>query len=289
MKMLASHRWLLIAFFLAGCVGTPARPNTPPTVVTLPERPLPPDDAPLKVALDSSLGHYRVESRTIVFATSDTTIPLDSILVVAQIGVSAKHLIVAGAILFSGTVEMLTVTSGLGASRSSQSLNGEFRMDWSTVADSLAFPGQPTRAGCDQLQETARDILVSVFPLLPGSLTPNQIWRSRGTLRSCRAGVVMEIASRSQIAVASGTGTLNRRQVSLRSDGTVSIGGSGTQGAGLVTVRGSGVHTSTYSLNLEEGILVSTTTQSRTQIEFDMGYRTDRLIQRTMRSISRIR
>jgi hypothetical protein len=278
----------LICFLIlsGGCASSPRSPATTTTPAPPAERPAP-TDAPLRVVLDSSVMRYQVESRTVVFAATDTTAPLDSVLIAAQVSLIIRQN-ASGHIAISGTADRLTVTSGFGQAKTTQSLDSGFKLEWRIVGDTIRVSSQPATTSCDQLQETARDILVSVIPPLPETLVREQKWNSSSLLKSCRSGLMIDVQSRSRIQVANGSAPINRRQVTLRTDGTVTLSGGGQQGATSIVIRGSGTASGNYVLDLVDGSIRSVNTQGRTQIEFDVGYRTDRLIQRTARSITRL-
>ncbi len=285
-KMQATRSFALLSIIVAGCASKPARPGTAAPEPVSAERPAPAGEAPIRVTFDTGLMRYQAESRTAMFAASDTTVPLDSIVVTAQLSLSARNAPMG--IALSATVERLSVTTGLGAAKSSQTLAGEFKLAWSTVADSVFLEAQPARTGCDQLQETARDLLVSIFPPLPEFLSRDQSWRATSNSKSCRAGLILDVSSRSQLQVSLSAPPINRRQVTVRSAAILSIAGSGMQGASAVTVRGSGTLGTIFQLDLTDGVLRSAQTQGTIQIEFDLGYRTDRLVQSTRRLITRV-
>jgi hypothetical protein len=98
----------------------------------------------------------------------------------------------------------------------------------------------------------------------------------------------MTLTTTNQLRVASPVSTQGRRLVTMQSEGTLTVAGSATQGAGTITLRGTGMSSTIYSFDTAAGVLRSTVTNSRTQIEFDLGYRTDRLIQRTTRTATRL-
>jgi hypothetical protein len=276
----------LLSIMVAGCASKPTRTNTTATDPIPADRPAAVADAAIRVSFDSSTVRYQAESRTVVYAASDTTVPLDSIILTARLTLNAWN--ASTGVALAGTVERLTVTSGLGSAKSSQTLDGAFKLAWRAGPDSVFLAAQSVLPGCDQLQDTARDLLVSVFPSLPDGLSRNQSWRAMSNFKSCRAGLMIDVSSRNQIQVVSDAAPLNRRQVTVRSDATVGITGSGTQGASAVTLRGSGVVTATYLMDLADGVLRSATSQSNTRLEFDLGYRTDRLVQHTVRTITRV-
>jgi hypothetical protein len=279
---------VLPVMIAAACASRSTAPH--PNVPAAPpvERPVVTTDVPMRVAFDSSVWKYQVESRTAVFAITDTTTALDSILISAQLRVSMHDSPGDAQIALSGSVDRLLITSGLAAAKTIDSLPSGFRLDWRLANDSVVVPTGATQSGCDQLHETARDLLISILPPLPETMSRDQSWSTISTLKGCRAGLAVEVQTRNTVKVLSTAGPINKRQVMLESEGSTSLTGSGKQGTNSITLHGAGLSTTRYSLDLVDGFLRSTAAQSRTQIEFDMGYRTDRFIQRTTRTITRV-
>jgi hypothetical protein len=228
---------------------------------------------------------YQVESRTAVFSAGDTTTAIDSVTVSATATLRMRR----GSrdrVELEGTVQSLTVSSGLGARRSMQTLQGPFTLSWSVTPDSASLVPVDTTS-CDQLQETARDVLLSLFPPLPATVTGNQTWRGVTALRSCRGGVALSLTTSTNHAIGMIADARRTRELQVNVDGSTTISGSGTQGASTVNLRGRGNLESAYFLDLSDGAVRSATSRIVAQVEFDLGYRTENLVQRTTRSISR--
>lgn len=284
----ARNTLLVIAVLTAACGSRVARApvgSAPPSDTTAAIRPS--ADARVAINISPSAASYRIESRSAVFALSDTLTPVDSVALNATATLRARRS-PEGGIIVSGVVEQLSVTSGMNAAQSTQNLVAPFSLEWRLTGDSLIPPGRPAGDNCDQLEETARDVLVSLLPPLPESVAADQNWRYGQKLESCRSGLLLLLTSTSAVQVAAIADESSAGDVVLRSTGEITVSGRGTQGLTSVILNGTGSTRVTHRFNSSSGAIQSSRGESRLQLEFDLGYRTDRFVQYTIRTATRV-
>ena len=258
---------------VAGPVSTtPAVDTAPPRVV---------------LALNPAPSTYRVESRSVIFSAADATVPLDSILLssTAQLRLRREP---NGTVVISGIVDRLSVSSGLGSARQTQSLQSPYSMEWVQTGDSTQPPARPASTPCDQLEESARDLLLSILPALPDTVSRNATWRNSRSIESCRGGVTIRLVTASSAHAGNLDSARTARALPFESTAQISVNGNGAQGSTNIVLKGSGTMSSRYLFNLATGAVQSGTSEMQLQLDFDLGYRTDKLIQRTSRTITRI-
>jgi hypothetical protein len=262
-----------------------------PRSVENPPDPPPPEaaavspDAPINIVIDTAIMRFQIDSRTALSSTTDTLVVLDSVIVSGTASLRARSS--GSGIEISATVERLRVTRGLGNEKTTESLDAPIRLNWVVAQDGITI--QSPSAGCDQLSETARDALTSAYPLFPGTVARGQVWGGAQSLQGCRAGIAFEVSATSQTSVSNFAEAARTSQLLLSSESQVEIRGAGKQGATDVRLRGTGTTTAIYHFALAPTSLRVSDTHSRVELEFDLGYRTDRVLQKTVRRIERIR
>jgi hypothetical protein len=230
---------------------------------------------------------YEIRSRTVVYAASDTLTPIDSIFVVATALIQPDEFS-SGRLALTGTVDHLSVTAGLAAGRSTETLQTPFTLSWVVTPDSVTAPTRQPEAACDQLHETARDILVALIPPLPESIAATTRWSTESSLESCRAGLSFRVTATSALSPADFATAAQLRQLTITGQGVAALTGQGVQGATNMILKGTGSMAGEYVLSLVTGQLQSSRTRSDMRVEFDLGYRTDRFVQQTVREVRRL-
>jgi hypothetical protein len=277
---------LIFSLTLAACASSP-RQSPSPDPPSWPSAPTPADpNAPLNISLNPSEGRYTVESRTVVFAQEDTLTPVDSVTVNATMLLTATR-DSNSALRLQGTVERLAVSSGLGTEIETLALDAPFSMTWSFSSDGVAALNTDPRTECDQLRETARDLMLAFFPPVPRSAAPGEVWNSVTRTTSCRAGLDLELSTTTELSPMDLQTARTSRELIISAAGKQMMTGTGKQGASNVTLRGAGETRTVYMFDLTRSVLREAETHSLMLIEFDLGYRTDRLVQRTVRTVVR--
>jgi hypothetical protein len=240
----------------------------------------------LRIIFNSAPVRYRLESRTAIFSGADTATAIDSVVVSATLTATARR-VSPGEVSFRGNIEAMTVTGGVGANRRSESLQAPVSLDWILAGDSVRIEQAPSDPGCDQIRDTARDLLIGSFPSVPDSVTRAQTWKRHSALRSCRGGYSIQVGSDQDLRVASGV-ERNSSQLSIRSESRLTVSGGGGQGPNAATIRGTGSSLGSYVVDPRSGAVLTSNTNATVRIEVDLGYRTDRFVQRSVRSLTRI-
>lgn len=273
-----------------------ARVGTGPTVERPTPQPVPaPVDrgtAPLELNFDSARHDYRIESRTSITSQSDpNSTPIDSIIVLAEVSLGYE-LDSGGSLTVTGIVQRLTIATGLGTARTRTDSAINTSISWKWEGDSTVVLAGGVRAdtvACDRLEDTARELLLSMLPSLPARVANADRWRTATSYSSCRGGVVLQVASSGSVQPVDFPQARQTGRLSLQSQGNITVHGSGSQGATTVTVRGTGSTHATLELDLRGTGLVNGSSRTNLSVEFDLGYRTDRFTQNTVRRVDLVR
>lgn len=284
--LLAATVGIALTLVLSACSS--ARRSTPDVTPAAPVAAPTPTRDPNIVFLDFDAAphRYRVESSTYLYSPTDSTTPIDSVRSTAVVVLTISNP-PGDSMLFQGRVENLEVrstdTTNAGLSR----LENPYSLSWQVTNNRI---GGAPRDGdsCDQLEDVAHDLLTSILPVLPDSLVTAGSWRSNSELRSCRAGLMFTLTSEVQLTSGDFEELRQSRMLHVSGTSTLRLAGQGKQGASEVALRGNGRGSTTHVIDLRVGVLESSTSTSSMLLEFDLGYRTDRVIQKTTRSVTRI-
>jgi hypothetical protein len=224
----------------------------------------------------------------VVVPASDTLAPpLDSIDMVATIRVTPRRH-TDGSVELRGIVEGVTLTSGLGADRTTQSSSTPLDVVWRSAQDGVTIPA-PAGSECGSPVQSVRDMLTLIAPPLPQRVTGESSWSAALGTAGCRDSVSFssstDAAFRPEGAVAAAR-QLGR--LTIVATGVTRVEGRGRLGVTNITLRGSGPVNASYVVDAATGQLQSASASSVIQLEFDLGYRTDRFVQKSVRTAARV-
>jgi hypothetical protein len=231
---------------------------------------------------------YRLESHTVVLPASDTlAAPLDSIVVRATARIVRRRL-PDRRVELRAEFERVTVTSGLGADRTTQSSSTSFEFVWATARDGVTLPA-PQATECGSVHQSARDLVLFLTPPLPDTVADTSRWMATLNSSGCRDEFIYT-GTANAVLHPQGSLAAARRDghITIVSAGESRVEGQGRQGGTAIAMRGTGSLSASYSVEAVSGALRSATATSTMKLEFDLGYRTDRFVQKSVRTATRI-
>ena len=149
-----------------------------------------------------------------------------------------------------------------------------------TAVDSAAL-----LSTCDSMEETARVLAGDLYIQIPVPLRQGERWSDSTSLALCRGGIPLTVTKTSRFQIAEVRESRDALLARILRQTTLTITGSGTQGARRITVRGQGTSESAFTYDLRAGRFLESTGQSVLQLGFETIQQTEQVTQRSSSSV----
>lgn len=294
-SILAPSRLVALLAFgtVLGCVSTPAPARIPdPLTPQEPNRVLvasPTTKTPSSFAYRDGSYAYELRQMTTVTVGAEGNAPTEDTL---QTIAGLTYLIStnAGAPTVSVTVDSLVIASVRDTVVPLRRLAAPIvirlplvAISITTTADSAAF-----LSTCDSMEEAARILASDIYIQIPVPIEEAQNWSDSTSLVLCRGGISLTTTRISHFRIAEVRNSRDTVLAKVIRQTTLTITGSGTQGARRITVRGQGTSETTFTYDLRAGRFLESTGQSVLQLSFETIQQTEQVVQRSS-SIVRLR
>jgi len=149
-----------------------------------------------------------------------------------------------------------------------------------TAVDSATF-----LSTCDSMEETARVLAGDLYIQIPVPLREGGRWSDSTSLVLCRGGIPLTVTKISRFQITEVRESRDALLARILRQTTLTITGSGAQGARRITVRGQGTSESAFTYDLRAGHFLESTGQSVLQLGFETIQQTEQVIQRSSSSV----
>ena len=285
-------RIALLAAGLFGCASTAVSPprNPDPTLPREPDRtPVPPTAVglPLSFTYRDGTYAYDLHQLTIVTVGSQGAPPVEDTLRTRgalTYSVSSS----TGVPAVSVTVDSLTIASVRDTAAQVRQLMTPVVLQLPlvqppapiTAEDSLAF-----LSTCDSMEETARNLATDIHIQIRVPIQAGQQWADSTSSTLCRGAIPLTAVRMSRYQITAVRDTRDSAVVTVARQTSLTISGSGMQGARRITVRGEGTSDALFTYDVRAGRFLQSTGQSVLQLGFETIQQTEQIIQRSTSTV----
>jgi hypothetical protein len=187
----------------------------------------------------------------------------------------------------SVTIDSLVITSVRDTVGPTRRLAAPVVMQLPFVSSSIttAVDSAMLLSTCDSMEETARVLAGDLYIQILVPLREGQRWSDSTSLALCRGGIPLTVTKISHFQITEVRESRDALLGRILRQTTLSITGSGTQGARRITVRGQGTSESAFTYDLRAGRFLESTGQSVLQLGFETVQQTEQVIQRSSSSV----
>ena len=140
-------------------------------------------------------------------------------------------------------------------------------------------------SNCDSMEEAARALAGDVHVPIPVAVQQGRTWTDSSTVTLCRGGIPLSVTRVSRFEISDVRSSRDSTVVMVQRQTTLSLNGSGTQGARRITVRGDGTSQTVFTYDLRGGRFLGSTGQSELILGFETIQQTEQVVQRSTTSI----
>jgi hypothetical protein len=226
-----------------------------------------------------------MQTTTVSVATISGTLAEDTLRTVGKLTYAISSS--SGSPLITAIVDSLVITSVRDSTTPIRQLVAPVVLQLPLTAPLIATASDSAAlmSTCDGLDEAARALASDLHVRIPVAVERGQSWSDSTALVVCRGGIPLTGTRLSRYQIADVRETRDSTVARVNRQTTLTISGTGTQGARRITVRGQGTSDTMFSFDITAGRFLESTGQSVLQLDFETIQQTDKVVQRSSSNV----